>query len=73
MGHPAIDIDKLNPQERLELIEDLWESLRGQPEVVPVSRAHREELDRRLDELDRGGVEVIPWDEVKRRLRLRSE
>jgi putative addiction module component (TIGR02574 family) len=35
--------------------------------------AQREELDRRLDELDRGEGESIPWDEVKRRLRDRSK
>jgi putative addiction module component (TIGR02574 family) len=68
MSMPAIDIDKLAPEERLELIEKLWDSLRANPEAVRLTRAQREELDRRLDELDSGEAEVVSWDEAKRRL-----
>ncbi len=68
MGTPAIDIEKLAPAERLQLISDLWESLRAVPESVPLTPAQRAELDRRLDELDEGDVSLVPWDEVKRRL-----
>lgn len=73
MSSPAIDIEKLSPDERLRLIEVLWDSLRTRPESVPLTRAQREELDRRLDELDRGDTETIPWEEVKQRLRDRSK
>jgi len=72
MANPTIDIEKMTPEERLRLIEDLWESLRDRPEDLPLSSAHRDELDRRLDEFDRGDTKTIPWDEVKRRLRERS-
>jgi len=68
MGTPAIDIEKLAPEERLQLISELWESLRAVPESVPLTPAQRAELGRRLDELDRGDVGVVPWAEVKRRL-----
>ena len=73
MSSPAINIEKLSPEERLRLIEVLWESLRTRPESVPLTRAQREELDRRLDELDRGEIETIPWEEVKQQLRDRSK
>jgi putative addiction module component (TIGR02574 family) len=73
MGSSAIEIEKLSPEDRLRLIEELWESLRRQPETVPLTEAQRKELDRRLDELDRGEAETIPWDEVKQRLRGASE
>ncbi|MDP2183796.1 MAG: addiction module protein [Actinomycetota bacterium] len=69
MSIPAIDIDKLDPEERLALIGDLWDSLRALPDSVHVTPAQKEELDCRLDALDRGEVEVISWDEAKRRLR----
>jgi putative addiction module component (TIGR02574 family) len=72
MSSPAIDIQKMSPEERLHLIEALWESLRTRPESLPLTPAQREELDRRLDELDRGETETIPWEEVKQRLRDRS-
>lgn len=73
MSAPAIDIEKLAPEERLQLISELWESLRAAPESVPLIPAQRAELDRRLDELDRGEVSLVAWDEVKRRLTANPE
>lgn len=58
----AIDIAKLSAEERLALLDQLWGSLSA--EMVPMSDAQKEELDRRLDELDREGPVGIPWNEV---------
>lgn len=49
MPKAAFDIDRLTPTERLDLIEQLWDSFSG--EEVPVPDAQREELERRLDAL----------------------
>ncbi len=72
MGKP-VEIDSLTRDERLELLERIWESLN--PEDVPVTEAQRAELDRRSDALDQDladGREVgIPWEEVTRQLRAR--
>ncbi len=70
MSEPAIDIDKLSPEERLKLLEKLWDSLSDHE--VPLTARLREELDRRLDDLDRDGPRGIPWDEVLQRLRLHT-
>ena len=64
-----IDIEGLTRDERLELIERLWESLTSTPEMIPLTNAQREELDRRLDELDREGPVGIPAEELLGRLR----
>jgi putative addiction module component (TIGR02574 family) len=69
---PAIEIGKLSPEERLELLDRLWESLSPTPEAVPLTEAQREELDRRLDELDREGPGGIPWDQVYEHIRDRA-
>lgn len=66
----TIDIAKLSPEERLELLEELWDSL--SPEAIPMTDAQKEELDRRLDELDREGPIGIPWNEVLDRIRNRA-
>ena len=63
-----IDIDALTREERLELLERLWDSLASSPESIPLSDSQREELDRRLDQLDREGPVGIPANEVLRRL-----
>ena len=68
----TIDIAKLSPEERLELLEQLWDSLSETPEAVPMTHAQREELDRRLDDLDREGPVGIPWNEVLDRIRNRA-
>ena len=47
----AIDIAKLSPEQRLELLEQLWDSLSS--DAIPITDAQTQELDRRLDELDR--------------------
>jgi putative addiction module component (TIGR02574 family) len=76
MAKPILDIERLSPDERLDLMERLWESLRKNPSSVPLTNAQREELDRRLDDLEadiqRGASLGIPWDEVLQRIRSRS-
>ncbi len=67
----TIDIANLSAEERLRLLEELWDSLSATPEAVPLTNAQRDELDRRLDELDRDGSVGIPWEEVLRRIRSR--
>ena len=73
MSIPVINIDELAPEERLQLIGDLWESLRAEPESVRLSSMQRDELNSRLDELDRGDVRVISWDEARLQLRGQPE
>jgi putative addiction module component (TIGR02574 family) len=69
MGHPAIDIDSMPPEERLELIGELWDSLRRTADSIPVPDSHRDELDARLEAIDRGEAEIVDLDEAVRRLR----
>jgi putative addiction module component (TIGR02574 family) len=70
MSEPAVNIDGMSPEERLHLLEQLWDSLSDND--VPLTGAQREELDRRLDDLERDGPRGIPWDEVLERLEAKS-
>ena len=72
MSKPALNINDLTPEERLRLIEELWDSLTERPETVPLTNAQREELDRRLDDLERSGAVGIPWDEVLQQIHSRT-
>lgn len=69
MNHSNIDIKSLTAEERLALLEVIWDSL--EPEAVPVTDAQRRELDRRLDDLEGDRDGGIPWDEVLRQIRER--
>jgi putative addiction module component (TIGR02574 family) len=72
MSKPSLDIGELTPEERLSLLEELWDSLAVTPEAVPLTEAQRAELDRRLDDLEAEGPVGIPWDEVLSRMRSRG-
>jgi len=72
MAKPNIDINELSPEERLELIGELWDSLSGSPDALPLTQAQREELDRRIDEMDREDSLGIPWHDVLKRIREQS-
>lgn len=63
-----LGIDRMNAEDRLRLIEQIWDSLTasGLPDMP---RSHREELDRRLAEADADPAAGIPWEEVRVRLR----
>lgn len=48
-------LNELPLDERIKLVEDLWDSIAAEQKALPLTPAQREELDRRLDayELDR--------------------
>lgn len=72
MAHPDIDISGLSVDQRLQLVEELWESLAATPDAIPFTAAQRAELDRRLDDLERDGGVGIAWEEVVSRIRERN-
>jgi len=61
---------QLSEVERAELALALIESLDG-PADADVEEAWRIEVDRRIGEIERGEVQLIPGDEVFARLRRR--
>ena len=48
-------LKELPLDERIKLVEDLWESIAAEQEALPLTLTQRKELDRRLDayELDK--------------------
>ena len=51
MNRRGLDIASMTPQERLSLLDALWDSLAATPEAIQLTEAQCAELDRRLDEL----------------------
>jgi putative addiction module component (TIGR02574 family) len=65
------DLDELlalPAEQRLQLVEALWESLAEEPEGVPISDEVREELDRRLAAYAEDPSSARSWAEIKREL-----
>jgi putative addiction module component (TIGR02574 family) len=64
MGKPLFDFSHLTPSERVQLADELWESLADQPEVLPLTEAQTAELDRRLEAYRKNPGAGLPWREA---------
>ena len=63
------DLFKLTPAERIQLAEDLWDSVAANPEnLPPLTEPQRIEIERRLSEHRRDPSSALSWDEVRSRL-----
>jgi putative addiction module component (TIGR02574 family) len=63
-----LGIDRMSPEDRLRLIEEIWDSL-SPADQLEIPESHREELDRRLAAADADPSTGAPWVEVRARLR----
>lgn len=71
MSKAAIDISALSVPERIQLAEDLWDSVAAADADIPLTPAQVEELDRRLDDLERNPDAGVPWEVARARLEER--
>ncbi|TBR61906.1 addiction module protein [Westiellopsis prolifica IICB1] len=69
-SHPLlkVDISQLSVAERIQLAEDLWDSIVEQQEELSLSEAQQQELDRRLESYKKNPTNGSSWEEVKKRL-----
>jgi putative addiction module component (TIGR02574 family) len=63
------EILELDVDERIELAEDIWDSIVAVPERVRLADWQREELRRRLEQYRADPSAGSPWDVVKQRIR----
>jgi putative addiction module component (TIGR02574 family) len=61
----ASDIAQMPVDERIQLVEDIWDSIAELPEAVKVPDWHKEELEMRLDAYHANPSEGTPWSEVR--------
>ena len=67
------EIQSLSVSDRLQLLEEIWDSLVDEtPEAVPVIDAQRKELARRRRAHARNPSAAKPWAEVRARLQRRK-
>jgi len=63
------DLLELTPAERIQLAEDLWDSVNASPESMPGLTAEQlEVVERRLGEHAADPAGGIPWEDVRARL-----
>ena len=64
---------KLARAERLQLVEDLWDSIAEEDEQLPVSDLKQDELRRRKQRFIAHPASGRTWDQVKQRARAQHD
>lgn len=71
---PKVDLSeilRLPVSERIDVVQQIWDSVAADADAVPLTPEQREELDRRLKEHEENPDDVVEWSEVERRIRSR--
>jgi len=63
------DVLSLSVPERIQLVEDIWDTIAEFPDEVRLSDEQKAELDRRLDAYHQNPDEGAPWEVVRERIR----
>jgi putative addiction module component (TIGR02574 family) len=62
------DVLNLSVPERIQLVEDIWDSIAEAPDEVGLTDEQKVELDRRLDAYHRNPEAGSPWGMVRERI-----
>lgn len=60
-----LHIDRLSVEDRLLLVEEIWDSIAQTQQTVPLTESQQQELDRRLRDHEQTPDDVVSWEEVK--------
>jgi putative addiction module component (TIGR02574 family) len=66
--HLKVEISQLSIAERIQLAEDLWDSILEKQDELPLTNEQQQELDRRLKQYNQDPRSGSTWEEVKQRL-----
>jgi putative addiction module component (TIGR02574 family) len=66
------EILSLSVPERIQLAEDIWDTIAEVPEAISLSDDEKAELDRRLEAYHKNPTAGSPWEAVRRKIRDRA-
>jgi putative addiction module component (TIGR02574 family) len=61
----SLGLDRLTREQRIALVQAIWDSIAAEPQPPLLTEAQRLELARRVAEDDAKPDDVIPWEQVK--------
>jgi putative addiction module component (TIGR02574 family) len=63
-----LQIDQLSLEEKLEIMEALWQDLRRNTDQLPVPQWHKDLLDKREQMIETGESNFADWESAKKRI-----
>lgn len=63
------EILELPIEERIQLVEDVWDSIAEVPDATPLTDEQKAELDRRLDAYNKNPAAGSSWEIVRERIK----
>jgi putative addiction module component (TIGR02574 family) len=64
-----LGIDRLSVDDRLALVQEIWDSIAADCDLLPLTDEQKRLLDRRRADLDANPGNVLTWEEIKRSVR----
>jgi putative addiction module component (TIGR02574 family) len=61
------EIASLSIEDRIDLVEAIWDTIAAAPEELKLTAAQKRELERRQETHAANPDNVVPWEEVKAR------
>lgn len=61
----ALGIDRFSVEDRLRLVQEIWDSIAAEVEQSSLTEAQRQEVDRRLAAHRANPQAAIPWEQVE--------
>ena len=61
----ALGIDRLDVEQRLALVQEIWDSIAQETASIPLAEEQRNEIDRRWAAHEANPAAAIPWESVE--------
>lgn len=72
MNTQLSEILQLSVAERIQLVEDIWDSIAVVPDAISLTDEQQAELERRLEAYQANPSEGISWNDLNNKLRGRT-
>jgi putative addiction module component (TIGR02574 family) len=65
------EINHFNIEDKLLLVEDIWNTIAATPDDLSISKDQKQQLDRRYDDFKTGLIELHDWQDVHNELKMK--
>jgi putative addiction module component (TIGR02574 family) len=65
------EILQLTPEERISIVEMIWDSLDSEQGNNLLTQSQQEEISRRIEKHEKGESKAVTWEEIESRLKYK--